>query len=166
MSNDANDAAGWTDRAAHVLAGGPGTFSKHASRYPQGFAPEAITHGCGAYIVGTNGRRYLDTIAALGPILMGYQHPAVYQAIMEQLACGTSFSMLHPLEVIVAELLCDVLPCAEMVRFARNGTDVTNMAIRLARAVTGKRHAIFVGYHGGGSDSYGITTDKIAGILS
>ena len=153
------------DRAHHVLAGGPGTFSKHESRYPHGFTPDAITHGCGAYVVGTNGRRYLDTVASLGTNLLGYGHPAVQDAIMQQLACGTSFSMLHPLEVEVAELLCDVMPCAEMVRFARNGTDVTNMAIRLARAITGKRHAIFVGYHGGGGDSYGVTTDKTAGIL-
>lgn len=154
-----------TERAGRVLAGGPGTFSKHSSRYPDGIAPEGLVRGCGAYVVGTDGQRYLDTVAALGPILLGYGHPAVNQAIAEQLACGTSFSMLHPLEVEVAELLCEVLPCAEMCRFCRNGTDATNMAIRLARAYTRKQHAVFVGYHGGGSDSYGITTDKAAGIL-
>ena len=155
----------WTARAERVLAGGPGTFSKHMSRYPQGIGPEALIRGDGCYVWGTDGRRYLDTVSALGPLLLGYNHPAVTDAILDQLAAGTSFSMLHPLEVEVGELLCEILPCAEMCRFARNGTDVTNMAIRLARAFTGKRHALFVGYHGGGSDSYGITTDKRAGIL-
>ena len=154
-----------TQRAASVLAGGPGTFSKAPSRYPQGLAPDALVRGEGCYVYDTDGRKWLDPVAALGPVLLGHAHPAVNAAIVAQLACGTSFSMLHPLEVEVAGLLCDVLPCAEMVRFARNGTDVTNMAVRLARAVTGKAHAIFVGYHGGGMDSYGITTDRTAGIL-
>ena len=156
---------GLAHRAQQVLAGGPGTFSKAGSRYPQGFAPTALVRGQGCYVTDTEGRRYLDTVAALGPILLGYGRLAVNHAIMEQLGCGTSFSLMHPLEVEVAELLCEVLPCAEMVRWCRNGTDATHMAIRLARDFTGRAHAIFVGYHGGAGDSYGITTDKTAGIL-
>lgn len=74
--------------------------------------------------------------------------------------------MLHPLEVAVAEQLCDMLPGADMARFARNGTDAVQMAVRLARAVTGHKHVVFLGYHGGGSDSYAITTDKSAGVLA
>ncbi len=152
-------------RAQRALAGGPATFSKHWTRYPQGIAPPALISGDGCYVVGTDGKRYIDTVAALGPILLGYNHPAVTQAVMEQVRSGTSFSMLHPLEVEVAELLSTLLPCAEMVRFMRNGTDATNAAVRLARAVTGHKHVIFAGYHGGGMDSYGITTDRAAGIL-
>jgi glutamate-1-semialdehyde 2,1-aminomutase len=152
-------------RAEAVLAGGPGTFSKSPSRYPQGLAPYALVAGDGAYVTGENGLRYLDTVSALGANLLGYNHPVVTQAIIDQLHRGTSFSMLHPLELEVAEQLVTLLPCAEMVRFARNGTDVTNMAVRLARAVTGHAHVVFVGYAGGGMDSYGITTDKPAGIL-
>ena len=157
--------AGLASRAQQILAGGPGTFSKAPSRYPQGLAPTALVRGQGCYVTDTEGRRYLDTVAALGPILLGYAHPVVNQAILEQLGRGTSFSMLHPLEVEVAELLCEMLPCAEMVRWCRNGTDATGMAVRVARACTGKQHAVFVGYHGGAMDSYGITTDKTAGIL-
>jgi glutamate-1-semialdehyde 2,1-aminomutase len=153
-------------RAARVLAGGPGTFSKHWSRSPLPFAPDAIVSGKGCYVLGSNGRTYLDTVSSLGANLLGYGHPAVEDAILDQLAAGTSFSCLHPLEVDVAEVLCAVLPCAEMVRFARNGTDVTSMAVRLARAITGHQHAIFVGYPGGGMDSYAITTDRPAGVLS
>ena len=152
-------------RAQSVLAGGTGTFSKHSSRYPAGLAPDALVRGNGPYVWDTQGRRFLDTVAALGPILLGHGHFAVTEAIIHQLAHGTSFSMLHPLEVEVAELLCEVIPCAEMVRFARNGTDVTNATVRLARAITGHQHMLFMGYAGGGMDSYGITTDKAAGIL-
>lgn len=153
------------DRAQRVLAGGPSTFSKHHLRYPAGIAPSALVSGEGCYVTGTDGRMYLDTVAALGPIILGYGHAAVTEAVVAQVQHGTCFSMLHPLEAEVAELLCALLPCAEMVRFMRNGTDATNAAVRLARAVTGHKHVVFAGYHGGGMDSYGITTDRSAGIL-
>ncbi len=151
-------------RAERVLAGGPGTFSKNPSRYPQGVAPFALTSGEGAYVTSDDGRAWLDTIGALGPIILGYGHPHVTEAVIQQVEHGTSFSMLHPLEVEVGEKLCELLPCAEMVRFARNGTDATNMACRIMRA-TGRKHIIFIGYHGGAADSYGVTTDKNVGIL-
>jgi glutamate-1-semialdehyde 2,1-aminomutase len=155
----------WQQRAETVLAGGPGTFSKHWTRYPQGVAPFSVVAGEGCYVAGTDGHMYLDTVAALGAVFLGYNDPSVTLAIIEQAKRGCSFSMVHPLEIEVAEILCDRLPCAEMVRFMRNGTDATATAVRLARAITGRRHVIFAGYHGGAMDSYGITTDKIAGIL-
>lgn len=152
-------------RAEAVLAGGTGTFSKMWTRYPHGIGPFALTAGKGCYVTGDDGTTYLDTMAALGPIVLGYGYPEVTRAVMQQVEHGTSFSMVHPLEIEVAELLCTLLPCADMVRFCRNGTDATGMAVRLMRAVTGHRHMIFIGYHGGGMDSYGITTTKHAGIL-
>ena len=155
----------WQPRAEAVLAGGPGTFSKHWSRYPQGLAPFGLVSGEGAFVTGTDGRTYLDTVGALGPNLLGYGHSAVVAAVQTEAAHGGSFSMVTPLEITTAELLCNLLPCAEMVRWCRNGTDATGMAVRLARAITGHRHGIFVGYHGGAMDSYGITTDKRAGLL-
>ncbi len=154
-----------THRAARVLAGRPATYSKSPQRYPAGLAPEALVRGAGAYVWSPDGRRWLDTVAALGPILLGYGHPAVDDAILEQLAHGTSFSLMHPIEVEVAELLCDLVPGAECCRFARNGKDVTEAAVRLARFVTGRRHVVFCGYAGGFSD-YLITTDHPGGILA
>lgn len=152
-------------RAETVLAGGAATFSKHWSRYPYGIAPFGIVSGEGTYVTGTNGHTYIDTVGALGPNLLGYGHAAVTEAVTKQARMGASFSAVHPLEIEVAELLCDLIPCAEMVRFGKNGTDATGMAVRLARAVTGHKHMIFVGYSGGANDSYGVTTDKRAGIL-
>ena len=152
-------------RAERVLAGGAATFSKHWTRYPQGLAPFGIVSGEGTYVTGTNGKTYIDTIGALGPNLLGYQHPKVTAAILKQVQQGTSFSMVHPLEIEVAELLCDLIPCADMVRFCKNGTDATSMAVRLARAITKKEDCLFIGYHGGAMDSYGSTTDKNDGIL-
>ena len=152
-------------RAEFVLAGGAATFSKHWGRYPEGIAPFGIVSGEGTHVTGTNGKTYIDTIGALGPNLLGYQYPDVTAAILYQVQQGTSFSMVHPLEIEVAELLCRLIPCAEMLRWCRNGTDATSMAVRLARAITKKDDCLFVGYHGGAMDSYGSTTDKNDGIL-
>lgn len=153
------------DRALKVLAGGPGTFSKHIFRYPQGIGPSALKCGDGCYVIGDDGKKYLDTVSALGALFLGYGHATVQEAIIQQLTAGTSFSMLHPLEVEVAELLCTVLPGMDMCRFMKNGSDATNAAIRMARAVTGKRHVITCGYAGANYDWYGITTPQNAGIL-
>ena len=152
-------------RAEQVLAGGAATFSKHWGRYPEGIAPFGIVSGEGTHVTGTNGKTYIDTIGALGPNLLGYQHPEVTAAILHQVQQGTSFSMVHPLEIEVAEQICGYLPCAEMLRWCRNGTDATNMAVRVARAITKKEDVLFIGYAGGGGDSYGSTTDKDDGIL-
>lgn len=155
----------WWQRGLNVLAGGPATLSKHPSRFPQGLAPVVLSYGNGPYVWDMDGNRYLDTIAALGPILLGYRHHAVDRAVAEQLLNGTSFSLLHPLEIEVAEEFCALTPGIEMCRWMRNGSDATNAAVRLARAVTGKRHIICSGYHGANYDWYAITTDKNAGVL-
>ena len=152
-------------RAARVLAGGPATLSKHPSRFPQGLAPIFLDRGEGAYCWDVEGRRYIDTIAALGPILLGHGHPGVMEAVQRQGAQLTSASLPTWLEVEVAERLCSLIPGAEQVRFASNGADVTNAAVKIARYVTNKSHVIFCGYHGG-HDAYLSTTDKDGGILS
>ena len=151
-------------RAQRVLAGGPGTLSKHPSRFPAGLAPLFLAQGDGATVWDVDGREYLDCIGALGPVLLGHAHPGVMAAVRHQVGRMASSSMSTALEVEVAERLVDVIPGAEQVRFASNGADVTNAAVKLARYVTGHQHVIYVGYHGGFSD-YLITTDKAGGIL-
>jgi glutamate-1-semialdehyde 2,1-aminomutase/spore coat polysaccharide biosynthesis protein SpsF len=89
----------------------------------------------------------------------------VVEAVQTQVAQGSVFTLPHPLEVEVAELLCDMVPCAEMVRFAKNGSDVTSAAIRLARAATGRDHILAAGYHGW-HDWYAVTTGRPAGVPS
>ena len=157
-------AALWA-RAEHVLGGGPATLSKLPQRYAYGVSPMLLTAGDGAYVTCPDGQRYVDCVAALGPVLLGHNHPAVTEAVWSQselLACST---LSTPLEIEVAELLCAMIPGAEMVRFASNGADVCNAAVKVARYVTGKRHIVFTGYHGG-HDSYLATTDKRGGLLA
>lgn len=154
----------WWTRGERVLAGGPATLSKHPSRFAQGMTPIFLERGMGGHVWDVDGQEYIDTIAGLGPILLGYHHPDVDMAIRQQLRDGPIFSLPHPLEVEVAEELCEVFPSAEQVRFAKNGADVTQSAVRLARYMTGRKHILASGYHGMG-DWYMASTDKAGGIL-
>src|SRR2546428_10433471 len=85
---------------------------------------------------------------ALGPISLGHNYPAVSEAVRRQIEEGTILSLAHPLEVEVSELLVEHVPCAEMVRFAKNGSDATSGAVRVARAYTGRDVVAICGYHG------------------
>jgi glutamate-1-semialdehyde aminotransferase len=84
-------------------------------------------------------------------------------AIRDQLESGITFSLMHPLEVEVAERLRDLVPCAESVRFSKSGADVTSAAVRLARAFTGRDRVLCCGYHGW-HDWYIAVTDRHRGI--
>ena len=87
----------------------------------------------------------------------------VDNAIKAQLADGITFSLVHPLEVEVAELISEVVPHAEMVRYSKTGADVTSAAIRLARAHTGRDTVLCCGYHGWHDWYIGVTA-RNAGI--
>jgi glutamate-1-semialdehyde aminotransferase len=100
---------------------------------------------------------------AVGPLSLGYAFDAVDDAIREQLRDGITFSLMHPLEVEVAELVRDVVPYVEAVRFSKTGCDVTSAAVRLARAYTGRSTVLCCGYHGW-HDWYIGVTDRNAGI--
>src|SRR4051812_2431897 len=100
---------------------------------------------------------------ALGPILLGYDYPPVSDAAIARVREGTTFTLMHPLEVEVAEALVELVPCAERVRFAKNGADATTGAIRAARALTGREHVICTGYHGY-QDWYIASTDRAGGV--
>src|SRR4051794_9770492 len=100
---------------------------------------------------------------ALGPILLGYDYPPVSDAAIARVREGTTFTLMHPLEVEVAEALVELVPCAEQVRFAKNGADATTGAIRAARALTGRDHVIATGYHGY-HDWYIASTERNAGV--
>jgi glutamate-1-semialdehyde aminotransferase len=157
-------ATDYVKRAEAVLAGGPATYSKSWTRYGPG-TPPLLVGGQGAEVWDLTGASWIDTVAALGAILLGAGHPAVQEAVHRQVDRGASFSLLHPLEVEVAELICELVPCAEQVRFVKNGGDATAMAVRLARAVTHRPYVLASGYHGQHS-WYIASTDRPAGTLA
>lgn len=137
---------------------GSQTFSKSHTQYPQGASPHFLTHGRGGRVWDADGNEYIDLVCGLLPVVLGYCDPEVDQAIRDQLERGISFSLATELEVDLAERLVDIIPCAEMVRFGKNGTDATSAAIRLARAATGRDHVIACGYHGWQDWYVGATT--------
>src|SRR6185295_10451756 len=94
------------------------------------------------------GNEYIDLTMAVGPLSLGYAHPEVDAAIRDQLDDGITFSLMHPLEVELAELVRDVVPHTEMVRYSKTGCDVTTAAVRLARAFTEREKVFACGYHG------------------
>src|SRR5258707_11052136 len=94
------------------------TFSKAPMCFPQGSFPAFLRSGKGCRVVDVDGNEYIDYILSLGAVVLGYANPVVDQAIRAQLESGLSFSLPHPLEVEVAELLAEIIPCAEMARFS------------------------------------------------
>ncbi|PTR01123.1 glutamate-1-semialdehyde 2,1-aminomutase [Mucilaginibacter yixingensis] len=139
-----------------TLAKGPGQFTK-------GVAPKYITKGQGSHVWDADGNEYIDYNAAIGPVSLGYCYPAVDEAITEQLKSGITFSLMHPLEVEVAELISQVIPNAEAVKISKTGADVCSAAIRVARAFTGRDKVFCCGYHGWHDWYIGITS-RNAGI--
>ena len=139
------------------------TFSKGPTQYVQGVAPVFLTRGRGSHVWDVDGNEYIDYPMALGPVILGYNYPVVTEAATRQLQDGVIFSLAHPLEVEVAELLVEVIPCAEMVRFGKNGSDATAGAVRAARAYTGRDVIACCGYHGW-QDWYIGTTTRSQGV--
>ena len=124
------------------------TFSKSYRYFCRGIAPSYMDHGEGCYIYDVDGNKFIDFMCAVGPITVGYNDPTVNEAVINQVHKFASGSLQSELEVELAEKLCEIIPCAEMVRFVKNGGDATTAAIRLARAFTGREVVLMSGYHG------------------
>ena len=136
------------ERALRTIPLASQTFSKSIAQFPRGASPLFITHGKGSHVWDVDENEYVDFINGLLSISIGYNDPEVTHAVKQQLENGVTFSLPHTLEMEVAELLVELVPCAEKVRFGKNGTDVTSAAIRLARAYTNREHVLVCGYHG------------------
>ncbi|MBR0146354.1 MAG: aminotransferase class III-fold pyridoxal phosphate-dependent enzyme [Eubacterium sp.] len=124
------------------------TYSKSYRYFCRGLAPSFMDRGEGCYIYDVDGNRFLDYMCALGPITVGYGIPEITEAVIRQVKKFSSGSLQSEPEADLAEKLCEIIPCAEMVRFVKNGGDATTAAIRLARAFTGRDVVLMSGYHG------------------
>ena len=153
----------WYARALDLIPAGTQTLAKGPTQYVRGVAPKYLERGEGSHVWDVDGNEYLDYQMGIGPISLGYAYPRVDEAIREQLAKGITFSLMHPLEVEVAERVRELVPNAERVRFSKTGCDVTSAAVRLARAYTGRERVLCCGYHGW-HDWYVATTDRAAGV--
>jgi len=136
------------ERALKTIPLGSQTFSKSKTQYPYGVSPYFIQRGQGSHVWDVDGNEYVDFINGLAAMTLGYNDPDVTTAVRKQLEEGVIFSLPHPIEMEVAEKLVEMVPCAEMVRFGKNGSDATSGAIRLARAWTNRERVAVCGYHG------------------
>ncbi len=151
------------DRATGLIPSYSQTLAKSPSQFVNGIAPKYLVKGKGSHVWDADGNEYIDYNMGIGPISLGYAYPAVDKAIKNQMENGITFSLMHPLEVEVAELLREIIPNAESVRYSKSGADVTSAAVRIARAYTGKNKVLCCGYHGW-HDWYVSTISRNSGV--
>jgi len=140
------------------------TFSKSPSSFVEGVFPVYAKKAKGQYLYDVDGNKYLDYLMALGPIVLGYNYPSVKSAVQKQLNDGSIFSLPHSLEVETAESLKSCIPCAEMTRFTKTGSDAVTGAVRAARAITKKDMILYCGSGGVWDDWFCIATSRNHGI--
>ena len=149
--------------AREVVPGGVGSNDRGLV-HPH---PIFIARGSGSHIWDVDGNEYIDYLLAYGPLLLGHAHPAIVEAVQRQLSIGSAYGIPHRLELEVGELLADLFPSIEMVRFSSAGTEAVLTAMRLARAATGRRMIVkFEGQYHGGFDQVAISyapTAEVAG---
>ena len=139
------------------------TFSKSYLFFDKNHSPLFNTKGKRQYVFDNDGNKYLDLINALGSVSIGYSIPEINKKISNGLQNGITFSLSHPIELEVAEQISKCVKSAEMVKFGKNGSDVTTAAIRLARHYTKKNKIAVCGYHGW-HDWYISSTSMNSGI--
>jgi glutamate-1-semialdehyde 2,1-aminomutase len=124
-------------------------LSKRPDMFSLGVWPGYFKKAQGAHVWDMDGNRYLDmSISGIGANVLGYADPDVDEAVKDTISNGTSCSLNCPEEVELSDLLCELHPWGEMVRFARSGGEAMAIAVRIARAFTGKDKVAFCGYHG------------------
>lgn len=135
-------------RAEMTIPLGTQTFSKSRTQFPRGASPFYAARAQGSRLWDIDGNEYIDFNNSLAAITLGYCDPDVNAAVSAQLAEGVIFTLPHSVEVEAAELIVEMVPSAERVRFGKNGSDATAGAVRLARAFTGRDRVAVCGYHG------------------
>lgn len=134
-------------RASAVISGGTGLLSKRAEMFDAGW-PSYFSRSSGCEVWDLQDRRYIDFAGGIGAVLLGYADPDVTAAVRRRLTLGTYSTLVNPQEVELAETLIGLHPWADKVRYARSGGEAMAVAVRIARAATGKSGIAFCGYHG------------------
>ena len=129
-----------------LIPAGSHTYSKGDDQFPTR-SPKVIARAQGAYCWDPDGNRYIDWAMGNRVISLGHAYPAVNEAVRRQMELGLNFTRPSVLEYELAEYLVDLLPVAEMVKFGKNGSDVTTAAIKLARAYTGRKYVAYCRDH-------------------
>jgi glutamate-1-semialdehyde 2,1-aminomutase len=163
MMSGPTDAAALFDSAHGVLAGG---VSAAARIHPYLERPFYQTRGTGPYIEDLTGRRFIDFNMSNGAALLGHDHPAVREAVTVGLALGIIAGAETAYHERLARTLTEIIPAAERVRFATNGSDVTMIAVRLARHATGRTRIVkFDGHYHGLTELFLFRRDESGAVV-
>lgn len=127
------------NRLHRAIPGGAHTYSRGDDQFPA-IAPPLLTRGLGAYVWDSKGNRYLDYGMALRAVTLGYADPRVNAAVVAEMDNGVNLTRATMTELRAAETLIDLVPSVDMVKFGKNGSNVTTAAVKIARAYTGKRY--------------------------
>jgi glutamate-1-semialdehyde 2,1-aminomutase len=145
----------WYDRAKKVIPGCPycpegGMYGHYSTSVSARGNPIYFSKSGNARFWDVDGNEYVDYMCAYGPMILGYNHPAVDQAARDQYEKGNTVSLASPVMVELAELLTDMVAIADWAFFSKNGADPTNLSVMTARAATGRKKivAVEMGYHG------------------
>lgn len=129
----------YSERLNNVIPGGCHTYSRGDDQYPIN-APQIFEKGEGAYLYSPDGKKFLDYGMALRAVTLGYAHKEVAEAAIEAIWKGNNLTRASVIELNAAELLVETIPSVDMVKFAKNGSNVTTAATKIARAYTGRKY--------------------------
>lgn len=129
----------FADRANRLIPGGAHTYSKGDDQFPAN-APKIIDRGLGCTLWDVDGNEFTDLAMSLGTVILGHAYEPVLEAVRKELKRGVNFCRPAAIEGELAELLVDIIPSAEMVKFGKNGSDAVTAAVKLARAYTGRKY--------------------------
>lgn len=130
----------------NLIPAGGHTYSKGDDQFPSN-APRALSKGQGSHVWDIDGNEYVDWGMGLRSVILGHCYPAVTEAAKSALNIGANFCRPHLLELELAELITKIIPSAQMVKFAKNGSDTTTAAVKLARAYTKRDKVAFCKEH-------------------
>jgi glutamate-1-semialdehyde 2,1-aminomutase len=151
------ESARWFERAKKVLAGGISSSARSTTTGPLPY-PLYITHGRGSRIWDADGNQYLDYLIAYGSVILGHTEPEATEAVTAQVELGTMFGTCNTVEVQLAEMICRLVPCADLVRFSNSGSEAMLGAIRAARGFTGRSKILkFEGHYHGWVDAVAVS---------
>lgn len=129
----------YSQRLHEAIPGGAHTYSRGDDQYPAN-APQILERGEGAYVYTPEGEKFLDYGMALRAVTLGYAELSVAAAAIKQIHFGNNLTRPSLIELQAAELMCELFPAVEMVKFAKNGSVVTTAALKVARAYTGRKY--------------------------
>jgi glutamate-1-semialdehyde 2,1-aminomutase len=135
-------------RALEVIPGGTHLYGKRSELHASAVWPAYVSRAEGGHFWDVDGNEFIDFNLGAGPVMLGHSFPPVIEAVQRQLPRGQLYATSSPLELELADLVISMIPCAEMVRFARTGGEACAVAVRIARSYSRRDKVLFCGYHG------------------